>query len=73
MDQKLYRRRISNNLPNGFLGINVGPNKDTENKEKTIIYVYPDSSYAGYLTINISSPNTEGLRNFHDQKELESF
>ena len=28
-------------------------------------------SYAGYLTVNISSPNTEGLRDFHDQKELE--
>ena len=28
-------------------------------------------SQAGYLTINISSPNTEGLRDFHDQKELE--
>ena len=27
-------------------------------------------SYAGYITINISSPNTEGLRNFHE-KELE--
>ena len=23
------------------------------------------------MTINISSPNTEGLRDFHDQKELE--
>ena len=29
------------------------------------------ASYAGYLTINISSPNTEGLRDFHDQRELE--
>ena len=28
-------------------------------------------SYAGYLTINISSPNTEGLRDFHNQDELE--
>ena len=27
--------------------------------------------YAGYLTINISSPNTEGLRDFHDQNSLE--
>ena len=29
-------------------------------------------SLAGYLTINISSPNTQGLRDFHDKKkELE--
>ena len=27
--------------------------------------------HAGYITINISSPNTQGLRNFHDQKEME--
>ena len=27
--------------------------------------------YADYITINISSPNTEGLRDFHEQKELE--
>ena len=26
--------------------------------------------FAGYITINISSPNTEGLRDFHDQEEL---
>ena len=25
---------------------------------------------AGYITINISSPNTEGLRNFHNQEEM---
>ena len=28
------------------------------------------ATYAGYITINISSPNTEGLRDFHDQKEM---
>ena len=27
--------------------------------------------FADYLTINISSPNTENLRNFHDKKELD--
>ena len=26
--------------------------------------------YAGYITINISSPNTEGLRDFHNQDEM---
>ncbi len=65
-------RRIANNLPSGFLGINVGPNKDTENKEEDYYLCLSKlSSYAGYLTINISSPNTEGLRNFQEQKELE--
>ena len=26
--------------------------------------------HADYITINISSPNTKGLRNFHDQEEM---
>ena len=65
-------QRIAENLPSGFLGINVGPNKDTKNKEEDYYLCLSKlSSIAGYITINISSPNTEGLRNFHDQKELE--
>ena len=29
------------------------------------------SIYSDYITINISSPNTEGLRDFHNKKEME--
>ena len=69
---EIISKRISENLPLGFLGINVGPNKDTKNKEEDyylcLSKLFP---YAGYLTINISSPNTEGLRDFHDENELE--
>ena len=55
-----------------FLGINIGPNKDTKDKEDDYYSCLSKlSEMAGYVTINISSPNTEGLRNFHDQKELE--
>ena len=65
-------KRISENLPTGFLGINVGPNKDTKKKEEDYYLCLSRlSSLAGYLTINISSPNTEGLRDFHDQNSLE--
>tara|TARA_B100001248_G_C27346388_1_gene438941 strand:- start:220 stop:1266 length:1047 start_codon:yes stop_codon:yes gene_type:complete len=69
---EIVSRRISENLPTGFLGINIGPNKDTQKKEEDY-YLCLDrlASYAGYLTINISSPNTEGLRDFHEQNELE--
>jgi len=64
-------KRISNNQPEGFLGINIGPNKETENKEEDYyICLTRLSMFAGYVTINISSPNTEGLRDFHDQGEL---
>ena len=64
-------KRISNNHPNGFLGINIGPNKETKNKEDDYYYCLSKlATYAGYITINISSPNTEGLRDFHDQEEM---
>ena len=69
---EIVSKRITENLPNGFLGVNIGPNKDTKNKEEDYYECLSRlSSFASYITINISSPNTEGLRNFHDQKELE--
>ena len=69
---EIVSKRIASNLPSGFLGINIGPNKDTMNKEEDYYLCLSKlSSFAGYLTINISSPNTEGLRDFHDQEALE--
>ena len=69
---EIVSKRISDNLPSGFLGINIGPNKDTKNKDEDyFICLSRLSSFAGYITINISSPNTEGLRNFHEYKALE--
>ena len=68
---EVISKRISNNHPEGFLGINIGPNKETKNKEKDYYTCLSRlSMFAGYMTINISSPNTEGLRDFHDQEEL---
>ena len=68
---EIISKRISNNHPNGILGINIGPNKDTQNKEEDYyICLSRLSIYSHYITINISSPNTEGLRNFHEQKEM---
>ncbi len=69
---EIISERIKKNLPSGFLGINIGPNKDTKDKENDYYLCLSRlSPLAGYVTINISSPNTEGLRDFHDQKELE--
>ena len=69
---EIISNRISGNLPGGFLGINIGPNKDTKNKaEDYYLCLSRLSTFAGYLTINISSPNTEGLRDFHDEQELD--
>ena len=69
---EVVSKRISKNNPTGFLGINIGPNKETKNKEEDYYICLSELfTHAGYITINISSPNTEGLRNFHDQKEME--
>ena len=71
---EIVSKRISDNLPSGFLGINIGPNKDTKNKDEDyFICLSRLSSFAGYITINISSPNTEGLRDLHDKSLLKPF
>ena len=64
--------RIKRNNPTGLLGINIGPNKDSE--DRTSDYIQCLKMFNGvsdYITVNISSPNTEDLRNFHDQKKLD--
>ena len=64
--------RIQHNKPNGLLGINIGPNKDTKNRiEDYLVCLRKFHNCADYLTINISSPNTENLRSFHNYKELD--
>ena len=64
--------RIRSNSPKGLFGINIGPNKDTNNKiEDYLIGLRKFYDLADYLTINISSPNTENLRSFHNQNELD--
>ncbi len=64
--------RIKSNLPNGLLGINVGPNNDSKNRiEDYLICLRVFCNIANYLTINISSPNTANLRSFHNENELD--
>lgn len=49
----------------GILGINIGKNKDTPNekgKDDYIACMRKVYEHASYITVNISSPNTPGLR-----------
>ena len=63
--------RIKSNKQIGLLGINIGPNKDSENRLEDYLKCFKTfHDVADYITINISSPNTEDLRNFHDQSKL---
>ncbi len=64
--------RISRNKPMGLLGINIGPNKDTKDRmEDYIECLKIFNDVADYITINISSPNTDDLRSFHNQNKLD--
>ena len=64
--------RIKRNSKKGILGINIGPNKNTLNRlEDYLSGLKSFYKVADYITINISSPNTENLRNFHDQTRLD--
>ena len=63
--------RIKSNKQTGLLGINIGPNKDSNNRFEDYLHCFKTfQGLADYITINISSPNTEDLRSFHDQKKL---
>ena len=58
----------------GILGINIGKNKDTPDEEALnddLICLRKVYNYASYITVNISSPNTPGLRNLQHGKALD--
>ncbi len=63
--------RLKKNIPQESLGINIGPNKDAKDKILDFLKCFSElNKFASYITINISSPNTEGLRDFHEEKLL---
>ena len=67
----IIKKRIENNIPYGLLGINIGPNKDTSNMVNDFLDCAETFFPLGdYVTINISSPNTKGLRDFHNSDSL---
>ena len=66
------KKTIENNKPNGILGINIGPNKDTEYKIKDYITCFENfCNLCDYICINISSPNTPNLRDLHAKDKIE--
>ncbi|HEU4773832.1 MAG TPA: quinone-dependent dihydroorotate dehydrogenase [Lysobacter sp.] len=57
----------------GLLGINIGKNKETPNEIAEGDYMYCLSrvyELADYVTVNISSPNTAGLRELQEEQAL---
>jgi len=70
-EKKLSKLNL-NNLSKGIVGINIGINNDTD-------YAIDDYCFcleklgplASYITVNISSPNTPGLRNLQNRDQVE--
>ena len=65
-------RRIDTSV---VLGVNIGPNYDSSSYEYDFLkclYNIMKYSLADYVTINISSPNTENLREYQTEEKLES-
>lgn len=53
------------------IGANVGANKDSADRTQDyVIGIEAVAPYADYITINISSPNTPGLRGLQDKASL---
>ena len=66
------KARIKSDGKNGILGVNIGPNKETKDQKNDFCLGLKNFfDITDYITINISSPNTEGLRDFHDKEKLE--
>lgn len=69
--ENVARYRLHYRTSQGILGINIGINKDAlspvDDYRKGIAAL---GRFADYITVNISSPNTEGLRALQEKDEL---
>jgi dihydroorotate dehydrogenase len=67
----LRLKRLRAFAPHALVGVNIGANKDaTDRIADYVTGVRQLASVASYLTINISSPNTPGLRALQDKGAL---
>jgi len=65
------RARLAARPRRGFVGINVGANKDSSDRAADYVTgCVALAPYADYLMCNVSSPNTPGLRNLQGRTEL---
>ena len=63
--------RLRKRERNGIVGVNIGANKDSADRIADYVEgVKSMSPVADYLTVNISSPNTPGLRQLQDEGAL---
>lgn len=64
---------LHKNPPRGIVGINLGKNKTSSSTvDDYVMGIQHLAPYAGYMVINVSSPNTPGLRALQEKGELEN-
>jgi dihydroorotate dehydrogenase len=65
-------KRLETRRNNGVVGVNIGANKDTA--DRVLDYVNGLAAFApvaDYITVNVSSPNTPGLRGLQEKGALD--
>ena len=67
----LHRRLAARREKGGIVGVNVGANRDSADRiADYALGVERFADLASYLTINVSSPNTPGLRDLQEKAAL---
>lgn len=69
--EALYRRLLERKDKPGIVGVNIGANRDSADRVADYVAgVARFADLADYLTINVSSPNTPGLRDLQGERAL---
>jgi dihydroorotate dehydrogenase len=64
-------RNLRSRSGNGIVGINIGANKDSVDRIGDYAWCFSElAPLADYVTVNVSSPNTPGLRGLQNRNEL---
>ena len=70
--QEAMAQRLADRPRRGILGINIGANKDSSDRIADYRVGFQRlAGLADYITVNVSSPNTPGLRGLQNRSELE--
>ena len=70
--ETILRRLAARANHGGIVGVNVGANKDSEDRVADYVKLIETfAPLASYFTVNVSSPNTPGLRNLQQASQLD--
>jgi dihydroorotate dehydrogenase len=69
----MRQRLAARDRANGIVGVNIGANKDSEDRAADYVtLVKLLAPVSDYISVNVSSPNTPGLRNLQGRAELDA-